>query len=103
MGKLPSREIFGGVLLNQKLTPGSLRTPEDRARLAAMLRTFFDDMKGWHIQYNLVSRETLLDAKKHPERHRDLVVRVAGYSAYFNDLAPEQQDDIIARTEHSFR
>ncbi|HUI71413.1 MAG TPA: glycyl radical protein [Spirochaetia bacterium] len=103
VGKLPSREIFGGVLLNQKLTPGSLRTPEDRARLAAMLRTFFDDMKGWHIQYNLVSRETLLDAKKHPERHRDLVVRVAGYSAYFNDLAPEQQDDIIARTEHSFR
>lgn len=103
VGKLPAREIFGGVLLNQKLTPGSLRTPEDRQRLGAMLRTFFDDMKGWHIQYNLVSRETLLDAKKHPERHRDLVVRVAGYSAYFNDLAPDQQDDIIARTEHSFR
>ena len=103
VGKLPAQEIFGGVLLNQKLTPGSLSTPEDRARLEAMLRTFFDDMKGWHIQYNLVSRETLLDAKKHPERHRDLVVRVAGYSAYFNDLAPDQQDDIIARTEHSFR
>jgi pyruvate formate-lyase/glycerol dehydratase family glycyl radical enzyme len=103
VGKLPAREIFGGVLLNQKLTPGSLRTPEDRARLEAMLRTFFDDMKGWHIQYNLVSRETLLDAKKHPERHRDLVVRVAGYSAYFNDLAADQQDDIIARTEHSLR
>jgi pyruvate formate-lyase/glycerol dehydratase family glycyl radical enzyme len=103
VGKLPAREIFGGVLLNQKLTPGSLRTVEDRARLEAMLRTFFDDMKGWHIQYNLVSRETLLDAKKHPERHRDLVVRVAGYSAYFNDLAAEQQDDIIARTEHSLR
>jgi formate C-acetyltransferase len=103
VGKLPAREIFGGVLLNQKLTPGSLRTVEDRARLEAMLRTFFDDMKGWHIQYNLVSRETLLDAKKHPERHRDLVVRVAGYSAYFNDLAADQQDDIIARTEHSFR
>jgi len=103
VGKLPAREIFGGVLLNQKLTPGSLRTSEDRARLGAMLRTFFDDMKGWHVQYNLVSRETLLDAKKHPERHRDLVVRVAGYSAYFNDLAPDQQDDIIARTEHSLR
>jgi formate C-acetyltransferase len=103
VGKLPAREIFGGVLLNQKLTPGSLRTDEDRARLEAMLRTFFDDLKGWHIQYNLVSRETLLDAKKHPERHRDLVVRVAGYSAYFNDLAADQQDDIIARTEHSLR
>ena len=103
VGKMPAREIFGGVLLNQKLTPGSLRTEEDRRRLDAMLRTFFDDMKGWHIQYNLVSRDTLLDAKKHPERHRDLVVRVAGYSAYFNDLAADQQDDIIARTEHSFR
>ena len=103
VGKLPAREIFGGVLLNQKLTPGSLRTVDDRARLEAMLRTFFDDMKGWHIQYNLVSRETLLDAKRHPERHRDLVVRVAGYSAYFNDLASDQQDDIIARTEHSLR
>ena len=103
VGKLPAQEIFGGVLLNQKLTPGSLRTAEDRARLGAMLRTFFDDMKGWHVQYNLVSRETLLDAKKHPERHRDLVVRVAGYSAYFNDLAADQQDDIIARTEHSLR
>jgi len=103
VGKLPAQEIFGGVLLNQKLTPGSLRTAEDRARLGAMLRTFFDDLKGWHVQYNLVSRETLLDAKKHPERHRDLVVRVAGYSAYFNDLAPDQQDDIISRTEHSLR
>jgi formate C-acetyltransferase len=86
------------VRLNQKLTPGSLQGPEDRSRLGAMLRTFFDDMKGWHIQYNRVSRETLLDAKKHPERYRDLVVPVASCSAYFNDLAPDQQDDIIART-----
>ena len=51
------------------------------------------------MQYNIVSRETLLDAKKNPAKHRDLVVRVAGYSAYFNDLAAETQDDIIARTE----
>ena len=103
VGKLPSREIFGGVLLNQKLSPGSLKTEADRRRLEAMLRTFFDDYKGWHIQYNLVSREVLLDAKKHPEKHRDLVVRVAGYSAYFNDLNADQQDDIIARTEHELR
>ncbi|MEI6873789.1 MAG: glycyl radical protein [Spirochaetota bacterium] len=103
VGKLPAREIFGGVLLNQKLSPGSLKTEADHARLEAMLRTFFDDYKGWHIQYNLVSREVLLDAKRHPEKHRDLVVRVAGYSAYFNDLAPDQQDDIIARTEHELR
>ena len=103
VGKLPAREIFGGVLLNQKLSPGSLKTEADRQRLEAMLRTFFDDYKGWHIQYNLVSREVLLDAKKHPEKHRDLVVRVAGYSAYFNDLNADQQDDIIARTEHELR
>jgi pyruvate-formate lyase len=50
-----------------------------------------------------VSRDVLVDAKRHPERHRDLVVRVAGYSAYFNDLAADQQDDIIARTEHELR
>jgi len=103
VGKLPARAIFGGVLLNQKLSPGSLATAADRKRLEAMLRVFFDDYKGWHIQYNLVSREVLLDAKRHPERHRDLVVRVAGYSAYFNDLAADQQDDIIARTEHGLR
>lgn len=103
VGKLPAQEIFGGVLLNQKLSPGSLKTEADRQRLEAMLRTFFDDYKGWHIQYNLVSREVLLDAKKHPEKHRDLVVRVAGYSAYFNDLNADQQDDIIARTEHELR
>ena len=65
-----------------------------------MIRTLFDELGGWHVQYNIVSRATLLDAKAHPEKHRDLVVRVAGYSAFFNDLAADQQDDIIARTEH---
>ncbi len=100
VAKLPAGRIFGGVLLNQKLSPKALEGEADRARLMAMLRTFFDDLGGWHVQYNIVSRSTLLDAKAHPERHRDLVVRVAGYSAYFNDLASEQQDDIIARTEH---
>ncbi len=97
---LPARRIFGGVLLNQKLSPASLENPSQRERLIAMLRTFFDDLDGWHVQYNVVSRLTMLDAKRHPEKHRDLVVRVAGYSAFFNDLAPDQQDDIIARTEH---
>ena len=64
------------------------------------LRTFFTVHKGRHIQYNIVSRETLLDAKKHPDQYRDLVVRVAGYSAFFTALSPDAQDDIIARTEH---
>jgi formate C-acetyltransferase len=64
-----------------------------------MLRTFFSDHKGWHVQYNVVSRKTLLAAKAHPEEYRDLVVRVAGYSAFFTSLSSEMQDDIIARTE----
>jgi formate C-acetyltransferase len=103
VSKLPTDRIFGGVLLNQKLSPEALKGDAQRARLVAMLRTFFGELGGWHVQYNIVSRDTLLDAKRHPERHRDLVVRVAGYSAFFNDLAPEQQDDIIARTEHELR
>lgn len=99
IAKLPTMDIFGGVLLNQKLTPQMLAGEGQRDKLVALLRAFFDDLKGWHVQYNIVSRETLLDAKKNPSKHRDLVVRVAGYSAYFNDLAAETQDDIIARTE----
>jgi formate C-acetyltransferase len=97
--KLPTIDIFGGVLLNQKLTPLMLEGDEQRNKLVSLIRTFFDDLTGWHVQYNIVSRETLLDAKRNPAKHRDLVVRVAGYSAYFNDLAAETQDDIIARTE----
>lgn len=99
IAKLPAIDIFGGVLLNQKLTPQMLAGDGQRDKLIALLRTFFDELKGWHVQYNIVSRETLLDAKRNPAKHRDLVVRVAGYSAYFNDLAAETQDDIIARTE----
>ena len=99
IAKLPTMDIFGGVLLNQKLSPQMLEQESQRDKLVALLRTFFDELKGWHVQYNIVSRATLLDAKANPAKHRDLVVRVAGYSAYFNDLAAEQQDDIIARTE----
>ncbi|MFP1527976.1 glycine radical domain-containing protein [Escherichia coli] len=64
-----------------------------------LLRTFFEVHKGWHIQYNIVSRETLLE-RSSPDQYRDLVVRVAGYSAFFTALSPDAQDDIIARTEH---
>jgi pyruvate formate-lyase/glycerol dehydratase family glycyl radical enzyme len=99
IAKLPTMDIFGGVLLNQKLAPQMLAGEVQRDKLIALLRTFFDELSGWHVQYNIVSRETLLDAKRNPAKHRDLVVRVAGYSAYFNDLAAETQDDIIARTE----
>ena len=100
IGKLPAQRIFGGVLLNQKLSPKAIESPGDKMKLEALLRTFFDDLKGWHVQYNIVSRQTLIAAKKDPEKYRDLVVRVAGYSAFFRDLAPDTQDDIIARTEH---
>lgn len=101
LGKLPTAAILGGVLLNQKLNPATLENMRDREKLMLMLRTFFEVHKGWHVQYNIVSRETLLEAKARPERYRDLVVRVAGYSAFFTALSPDAQDDIIARTEHT--
>jgi len=101
VGKLPVAKILGGVLLNQKLNPSTLDNLRDRQKLMQMLRTFFEVHKGWHVQYNIVSRETLLDAKAHPDNYRDLVVRVAGYSAFFTALSPDAQDDIIARTEHT--
>lgn len=101
VAKLPTGKILGGVLLNQKLNPSTISTSAEVDKLIAMLRAFFSDYKGWHVQYNVVSRETLLAAKAHPEEHRDLVVRVAGYSAFFTSLSSEMQDDIIARTEHA--
>jgi formate C-acetyltransferase len=100
ISKLPTEKIMGGVLLNQKLSPAIIRKPEDKQKLIAVIRTFFEDLKGWHVQYNIVSRETLLAAKRNPEQYRDLIVRVAGYSAFFTTLSPDTQDDIIARTEH---
>lgn len=99
VSKLKTAQIFGGVLLNQKVNPSLLERAEDRQKLEMLIRTFFDVLHGWHVQYNVVSRETLIDAQKHPENHRDLIVRVAGYSAFFNVLSPQTQNDIIARTE----
>lgn len=66
-----------------------------------IIRTFFDRLNGYHVQYNVVSKETLLDAQVHPEEHKDLIVRVAGYSAFFNVLSKATQDDIIGRTEQT--
>ena len=76
-----------------------LEPPENRRKLAQLIRTFFNELRGFHVQYNVVSRETLLAAQKNPEEYRDLVVRVAGYSAFFTILSRVTQDDIIARTE----
>ncbi len=101
VSKLPTGKIMGGVLLNQKLSPATLSKDSDKQKLISVVHTFFEDLKGWHVQYNVVSRDTLLAAKKNPEKYRDLVIRIAGYSAFFTTLSPDTQDDIIARTEHS--
>ena len=101
VSKLPTQEITGGVLLNQKVTPTLMSKEENKVKLIALLRTFFNALHGYHVQYNVVSRETMLDAQVHPEDHRDLIVRVAGYSAFFNVLSRQTQDDIIARTEQT--
>ncbi|MEQ7304562.1 glycyl radical protein [Enterococcus avium] len=100
VSKLRTEEIIGGVLLNQKVNPQTLAKEEDKQKLIMLLRAFFNKLHGYHIQYNVVSRETLIDAQEHPEKHRDLIVRVAGYSAFFNVLSKATQDDIIERTEH---
>jgi formate C-acetyltransferase len=89
----------GGTLLNQKLTPGILDGEEGLDKWAKLVRSYFR-MDGHHIQFNVVDAETLKDAQENPEQHRDLIVRVAGYSDYFCDLGKTLQDEIIARTEH---
>lgn len=99
VSKLRTNKITGGVLLNQKMTPQMLSTEENRQKLELLIKTFFNRLHGYHVQYNIVSKETLIDAQKHPEKHKDLIVRVAGYSAFFNVLSKKTQDDIIGRTE----
>ena len=101
VSKLPTHEITGGVLLNQKVTPQLLANDENKEKLEMLIKTFFNRLDGYHVQYNVVSRETLIDAQKHPEKHKDLIVRVAGYSAFFNVLSKATQDDIIERTEQT--
>ena len=101
VSKLPTEKITGGVLLNQKMTPQMLSTEENKQKLEMLIRTFFNRLHGYHVQYNIVLKETLLDAQVHPEDHKDLIVRVAGYSAFFNVLSKKTQDDIIERTEQT--
>ncbi len=92
----------GGTLLNQKFLPGTLEGEDGIAKMAALIRTYFR-LDGHHIQFNVVNAATLRDAQQNPDRHRNLLVRVAGYSDYFVDLDKNHQDEIIARTEqHSF-
>lgn len=89
----------GGTLLNQKFTPSFFATEEGIANIAHLVRGYFK-LGGHHIQFNVVSADTLREAQKNPEKYRDLIVRVAGYSDYFINLGPKLQDEIIQRTEH---
>jgi trans-4-hydroxy-L-proline dehydratase len=89
----------GGTLLNQKFSPQALRDETGLDKLVQLIRTYFR-LDGHHIQFNVVNASTLRAAQEHPDQHRDLIVRVAGYSDYFCDLSPVLQDEIIARTEH---
>lgn len=90
----------GGTLLNQKFTPSLLATEEGAMNLVHLIRAYFR-MDGHHIQFNVVNADTLRDAQKHPEEYKDLIVRVAGYSDYFNDLGEDLQNEIICRTEQT--
>jgi len=89
----------GGTLLNQKFSPSFFSTDESLDKLVMLIRSYFK-LDGHHIQFNGVSAHTLRNAQKHPEKYRDLIVRVAGYSDYFNDLGEALQNEIIRRTEH---
>jgi trans-4-hydroxy-L-proline dehydratase len=89
----------GGTLLNQKFTPSFMESDTGIEALLHLIRSYFR-LSGHHIQFNIVTAETLRKAKQNPDQYRDLIVRVAGYSDYFVDLTPELQDEIIRRTEH---
>lgn len=98
VAKLDHMKATNGTLLNMKFNPDILRTDEQIEHFMTIIRTFFE-LGGWHVQFNVVSAETLRDAQKKPSEYRDLLVRVAGYSAFFVDLDRSLQENIIARTE----
>ncbi|BBB91135.1 MAG TPA: pyruvate formate lyase family protein [Methylomusa anaerophila] len=87
-------------LLNIKLSPACVQGEAGTDKITAFIRSWCD-LKLWHLQFNIINKETLLAAQKDPDKYRNLLVRVAGYSAYFIDLSPDLQNDVIARTEHS--
>ena len=93
--------VSNGTLFNQKFHPSALLGREGLEKFVALIRGYFDQ-KGMHMQFNVVDRQTLLDAQEHPEKYKHLVVRVAGYSALFTTLSRSLQDDIIRRTEQGF-
>jgi formate C-acetyltransferase len=100
VANLDHRNLAQGTIFNMKLHPVSLESRAGMAQWANLIRTYFD-LGGWEIQFNVVDAETLRAAQAHPEDYPDLVVRVVGYSAFFNELDKSVQDDIISRTEHA--
>ena len=101
VAKLDHALASNGTLYNQKFIPTALAGDNGLKNFVALVRGYFE-RGGLHIQFNVIDRETLLDAQKHPERYKDLVVRVAGYSAHFTKLAKDVQDNLISRTEQTF-
>ncbi|TFG28240.1 glycyl radical protein [Candidatus Thorarchaeota archaeon] len=100
VARLDHSLCYNGTLYNMKFTPDFFDTDKRREKFIGMIDAYFQ-MGGFHVQFNVVSKETLEDAKVNPMQHRDLIVRVAGYSAYFIELDPFVQDEVIARTEFS--
>jgi formate C-acetyltransferase len=98
LGKLDQTKS-GGTLLNVRFVPNLMRREQDMQKVGSLIRTYFK-FGGHHIQFNIVDTDTLLDAQQHPDNYRDLLVRVAGYSDYFNDMTLQLQNEIIARTEN---
>ena len=90
-----------GTLLNQKFTPDVVAGEKGLENMSSLIRSYFA-MDGHHIQFNVIDRQTLIEAQKHPDDYRDLIVRVAGYSDFFRNLSKPLQDEIINRTEQSF-
>ncbi len=101
VAKLDHESFSNGTLYNQKFMPSAVAGDDGLKNFASVVRTYFQH-KGMHVQFNVIDRETLIDAQNHPENYKDLVVRVAGYSAQWTILAKEVQDDIISRTEQKF-
>lgn len=99
VSKLDNYLLSGGTILNIKFSPSLLNDERGLQRLIELVRVYFD-LGGMEIQFNVISSEVLREAQKKPEEYRDLIVRVAGYSAYFVVQDPRVQEDIIARTEH---
>jgi pyruvate-formate lyase len=99
VGKLDNQRVPHGSILNQRFHP-SLLDGDDKLKLFQQYIRTFMDLGGWHTQFNVITSDILREAQKEPEKYRYLVIRVAGYSAYFTQLEEELQNDIIERTEH---